>query len=109
MAMPKPMPVLMVSSRARRAPSTVSLSSGLILPSRHEEFHQFHDGAPPLGGFHFGKYLFNRQEVAKIHACCFDKVGGFAECANVTTGSGLTSEILSEAPRGPSADLDCPR
>ena len=36
----------------------------------NEEFDQLHDGAPPLGGFHFGKYLFNRQEVAKIHACC---------------------------------------
>ena len=36
-----------------------------------EEFHQFHDGAPPLGGFHFREYLLNREEVAKIHACCF--------------------------------------
>lgn len=44
---------------------------GLDFVLGNQEFDQFHDGAPPFGGFHIGKYLFNRQEVAKIHACCF--------------------------------------
>ena len=65
---------------------------GLDLPLGDQQLHQFHDGAPALGGFHFREYLFNREEVAKIHACCFMGADG-REWATVTTGPGLTREI----------------
>ena len=61
MAMPKPMPVLIVSSRCRSAASTTSRSLRFDLPLRDEQIDQFDDGRPPFRGFHLRDDLIDRE------------------------------------------------
>ena len=58
--MPKPMPVLIVSSRCFSEARMLSRSSGLMLLEADEQIDQLDDSGPALGGFHLRDDLLGR-------------------------------------------------
>ena len=61
MAMPKPMPVLIVSSRCLSEARMLSRSAGLDLAQADEQIDQLDDGRPTLGRLHLGDDLLGRK------------------------------------------------
>jgi starch synthase len=66
----------------------------------NEEFYEFHDRTPPLGGFHFGKDLLNRQKVAKIHCLLLIEWRGIFRGGDCNKGVRVDKRDLGGAARG---------